>query len=364
MTSAEARTLSVLHLSRFYHPHVGGTENVVAQMADAVAQYGVSSSVLTSNRYADDDGPMPHVPVERLPVFGPDRILVPYRGVGRAVALARAADILHVHDLRFMFEFAAAASRIHGIPVVATSHGFIFHTRRFARAKDLAWQTYYRGLLRQCSAILCASQQDFAACQKIGLANARLWPLPVQVERFEVVDPEPVDPRALLYFGRLAPNKGIERLVGLLEQAPESWSLTIAGAGNSRFVAQLRSLFARFGARVSFTGAVPDDELPRLIASHACVVLPSRAEGFGLTLVEALATGVPVVASDIPSYREIAGGTPAPLVDFDDAHAVVACIRAALESWDRAAARERAQTFSWRAGAARLASTYRAIVSD
>jgi glycosyltransferase involved in cell wall biosynthesis len=354
----------VLHLSRFYHPHVGGTENVVAQMAEAVAQHGVSSRVLTSKRYSDDDGPMPRVPVERLPVVGPDRILVPYGGLGRAVALARSADILHVHDLRFMFEFAIAASRLQGIPLVVSSHGFIFHTPRLGATKELAWRSYYRLLLRQCSVILCESRHDLAACQRVGLANARLWPLPVQVEPYERATPEPADPGALLYFGRIAPNKGLERLVPVLEQAPGSWSLTIAGTGSTRYVGELRSLFGRFGPRVRFTGHVPDDDLPRLVASHACVVLPSRTEGFGLTLVEALATGVPVVASDIPSYREIARGAPAPLVDFDDTRAAVASIQAAVESWDRAAARERARTFSWSAGAYRLAATYRAIANE
>jgi glycosyltransferase involved in cell wall biosynthesis len=77
-------------------------------------------------------------------------------------------------------------------------------------------------------------------------------------------------------------------------------------------------------------------------------VLPSRAEGFGLTVVEALATGVPVVASRIPSYRTIASDSPVRLVDFDRPAEVVAGIRSALSDWDARRAREVAGRFSWK----------------
>jgi alpha-1,3-mannosyltransferase len=362
VTTSERRTLRVLHVLRYYHPHVGGTENFVAHLAEALAEHGVASSVLSSTRYSGEDGPRPRVPVERLSVVGSNRMPFPYRGLTHAVALARGADIIHVHDLRFLLELAALTSRLHRVPLVLSSHGFMFHTRYLAHTKELAWRTYYRMLLAQCSAILCGSQHDLAACRKIALANARLWPTPVRVEPFERVEPEPGDRRSLLYFGRIAPNKGLERLVGMLEQAP--WSLTIAGTGDAAYVGTLQSLFSRFGSRVTFTGQVAEEQLPRLIAGHACVVLPSRAEGFGLTLVEALAAGVPVVASDIPSYREIAHDSPARLVDFDDARGVVEHIRVAVESWNPTAARGRARTFSWRVRGADLASLYRAVAGE
>ena len=361
MTPDDRSRLRVLHVLRFYHPHVGGTENFVAHLADAVEEHGIASSVLASDRYSNDDGPAPRVQVERLRVVGTDRLLLPYGGLRRAIALAREADLVHVHDLRFLLELMTATAHVRGVPLLVSSHGFIFHTRRFERAKELAWRGYYRRLLRLCAAVLCGSDHDLAACRRIGLANARLWPNPVRTDPFEQVEPEPSDGGSMLYFGRIAPNKGLERLAPVLDSAPSTWTLTVAGSGDERYVASLRSLFRGFGPRVTFTGPVLDAALPALIAQHACVVLPSTAEGFGITLVEALASGVPVVASDIPSYREIAFDSPASLVDFERPEAVLECVKSTLQDWDRTAARRRARRYSWRVRAGELAAIYRTI---
>lgn len=353
----------VLHVSRFYHPHVGGTENFIAQLADAVAPYGIRSSVLASDGHADEDGPAPKIPVERLPVVGPERAPVPYRGLGHATRLLGSADIVHAHDLRFLFELSSAVTARKHVPLVLSSHGLIFHTPRLAHAKEALWRSYYRLLLRRCSLILCASDQDLAACRRIGLEQARLWTNPVRIGLFDDVRPNAEHHGALLSFGRLVPNKGLERLRDVLDHAPDRWTLTIVGRGDDRYVERLRTLFAPLGARVSFAGAINDDALRETIARHACVVLPSHAEGFGMTLVEAMASGVPVVASDIPPFREIRDDTPVRLVDFTRPAEVVAAISSVVNGWDSAAARARAAEYSWDRRAEGLAEIYRSLVS-
>lgn len=355
-------TIRVLHVSRFYHPHLGGTENFIAQLAAAVAPYDIESSVLASERHTDEDGPAPSIPVNRLPAIGPERLPIPYRGLHVATRLLRSTDIVHAHDLRFLFELSATVTALQRLPLVLSSHGLIFHTRRFAQLKAAAWRSYYRLVLRRCALILCASEHDLAACRIIGLDRARLWKNPVRTDPFEEVKPNADRAGALLYFGRIAPNKGIERLREVLERAPASWRLTLVGRGEDRYVEGLRALFAPLGSRITFEGGISDDALPETIARHSCVVLPSLAEGFCLTLVEAMATGVPVVASDIPPYREIGGETPVRLVDFARPAEVVAAIDSAVTTWDVAAARRHAGEFSWSRRAGDLASIYRGLL--
>lgn len=357
----DAQEIRVLHVSRFFHPHVGGTENFIAQLAEALAPYGVRSTVLASERHVDENGPAPAIPVERLPAIGPDRAPIPYARLGRATKLLGSADIVHAHDLRFLFELAASVTALRHVPLVLSSHGLIFHTQRLARVKAAAWHGYYRLLLRRCAVVLCGSAHDLAACQRIGLDRAELWANPVRTTPFENLRPSPED-GALLYFGRIAPNKGLERLREVLDRAPASWRLTIVGHGEDSYVEGLRTLFDPLGARVNFAGALPDSALAETIRRHACVVLPSVAEGFGLTLVEAMAAGVPVVASDIPPYREIAGDSPVRLVDFAHPAEAVAAIGSAVAGWDPAVARARASEFSWSRHAGELAERYRGLV--
>ena len=90
--------------------------------------------------------------------------------------------------------------------------------------------------------------------------------------------------------------------------------------------------------RVRFLGAVPYDELPRYYSAARALVFPSFIETFGYPLVEAMAAGTPVLASDIPTFHEVAGEA-ALYFPVDDPEALARCVDAL--SGDPAATRER-----------------------
>jgi glycosyltransferase involved in cell wall biosynthesis len=109
---------------------------------------------------------------------------------------------------------------------------------------------------------------------------------------------------------------------------------------------------------VRFTGEIDDARLVDELRRCTAIVLPSRAEGYGLTLVEAMATSRPVIAADIPTYREIARDTDVVLADFSDPAAVEASIRAARSSRSTTRSVARARERSWTAQAPRFAAVY------
>lgn len=185
------------------------------------------------------------------------------------------------------------------------------------------------------------------------------------------VDLETFHPRAgwpsvaeqprLLFIGRLDPNKGpdvVLEAAARLEEAGRRVSATIVGgtwfyesAGPpDPYVERLKALAAKASAQM--TGHVGRERVPSLIREHDIAVLPSRAaEPFGLVVLEAMASGLAVVASDRGGMPEAAGGA-ALLVDPDDLDAVVATLdrllsdHAELESWRRRAL-ERAHRQPW-----------------
>lgn len=155
------------------------------------------------------------------------------------------------------------------------------------------------------------------------------------------------EPYDLLYVGSLAEHKGVDRLVPVLERLNRQLSaavrLTVVGDGDLRAEMERRAAADGLDECVTFTGWLPNADLPAVFVAHDCFVYPGRwDEPFGRVFLEALATGTPVVASDVGSVAEIAGdagvttdgsveGFVAALVDLLDSEALSARSAAATE---------------------------------
>jgi glycosyltransferase involved in cell wall biosynthesis len=175
----------------------------------------------------------------------------------------------------------------------------------------------------------------------------------------------------VLAVGGIEPRKGSVELldaVALLRPACPDARLVVAG-GETLF--DYRPYRARWEARAAELGLDPvvlgpvgHDELPPLVAAAAVFAFPSTREGFGLAAMEALAAGVPVVASDLPVMREVFGGAAAFAAGPE---AFAAGLRDALaagpEPRRRAAGQALAARYTWAEAAARHLALYRAIAS-
>jgi glycosyltransferase involved in cell wall biosynthesis len=131
---------------------------------------------------------------------------------------------------------------------------------------------------------------------------------------------------------------------------------------------ELRRLAAELGLgeRLSILGRVPDDVLARLYRDATVLAMPSFGEGFGLPVLEAMAAGAPVVASDLPAIREVAGDGAVLVPPGDVAALATALAQAftdeALRSRLRASALERARAFSWERAAEATVQAYRSAL--
>ena len=176
-----------------------------------------------------------------------------------------------------------------------------------------------------------------------------------------VVTPNGVDPAFTPGSGLLQGDYVL--LVGAVQErknplaavvAAEAVGLPLVVAGPAKDEALARELERR-GARV--TGYVEQDELVRLYRGAACLVQPSRYEGFGLPVLEAMACGTPVVAVPEPALLEVAGDAAV----WAEEHELGDGIRRAVADRERlvAAGLERARLFSWRETARRTLEVYR-----
>jgi glycosyltransferase involved in cell wall biosynthesis len=155
----------------------------------------------------------------------------------------------------------------------------------------------------------------------------------------------------LLFVGAEGPRKGLDVLRKAHAAAPELPPLVLTGPGPSGV-----------DGRVIRTGYLPEAELRSVVAGAAALVLPSRDEGFGLPVLEALACSVPVVCSDLPALHEVAGDQ-AVFVPYGDVEALISALTTVLSTPPTltvlAARRAHAAGFTWRRCAEATTSAYR-----
>jgi glycosyltransferase involved in cell wall biosynthesis len=148
--------------------------------------------------------------------------------------------------------------------------------------------------------------------------------------------------------GAKRPHKNQETLIRALALIPGDTVLVLAGHAEP-YELELRELTAELGLqeRVRFVGYVPDEDLEGLWSVAGCAAFSTLGEGFGIPVIEALAHGLPVAASDIPVLREVGGDLPHYFDPRDPADAARAIGDALADTRVHELGQSRAAEFTW-----------------
>lgn len=304
----------------------------------------------------------------RLPYRGTVAPIAPWPAVHRARrALDRfGPDVVHVHE-PFTPSAAMWATLAATVPVVATFHAWLDRSLLYRLAGPMLAPV--RGRL---AATIAVSR---AAASFVGEAVAGLEPqiIPngISVERFRQATPLawPAG-RRIAWAHRLDRQKGFPVMVEAFRRVASGrdavW-LTVCGDGADR--AAVDGLPSSVRERVVMLGRLAHEKVPLVLAgADVAVAAATGQESFGIALVEAMAAGVPVVATDIEGYREVAtDGVDAMIVPPRDPDALATSIGSILDSPDLAASlveagRVRAASFDWSEVAGRIESVYRSVL--
>jgi len=328
----------ILIVSDAWMPQVNGVVRTLSTVAGELRALGHVVEVVGPDRFRTV--PCPTYPDIRLSIL-------PGRRLDRIIRAFR-PDALHVATEGPLGMAARGWARRHRVPFTTS-----FHTRFpeyiQARTRLPLWVSYawLRRFHNDASATLVATPSLQDELRARGFTKVEAWSRGVDLSRFrphprrdwaaEYDIPRPI----FLYVGRIAVEKNIEAFLGL--DLPGS--KVVVGGGP-----QLDSLKARFPG-VVFTGPFSEEELAAAFAGGDVFVFPSRTDTFGLVVLEALASGVPVAAYDVTGPRDILRGAEGHVgaVGADLREAALA----ALEG-DREACRAHAERFSWRACAERF----------
>jgi glycosyltransferase involved in cell wall biosynthesis len=200
--------------------------------------------------------------------------------------------------------------------------------------------------------------------------DERFWIEPTAEEIDRVRERYQLHQRFVLYVGGIKPHKNLVRLIEAFAELRkgefEELKLLIIGDEISKLPSLRRAVHShKLHKHVRFLGFLPDETLAALYRLAAVFVFPSLYEGFGLPPLEAMASGTPVVTSNVSSLPEVAGDA-AMLVDPYDVSSIVTGMRRVLS--DPALADEmrrkglvRARDFSWERSVARTHAIYRLV---
>lgn len=293
-----------------------------------------------------------HSPNYMMPFWG-----LPKRGGGRC------RKVVNIHDV---------------IPLVVENYAPQSRTSRFRKIFQFCLQQS----VRSSDCVITgsqASQRDMV--RALTLSNRQASKIRVIYdgagERMGKSPHAPIQtdeksPRTLLYVGRMDPYKNVPGLVEAFAKAKRQCAfplrLMVCGPTDPRYP-EAEQLAERLGVMddVNFTGFVTDAELVAAYSTADLLVHPSRYEGFGLQIIEAMKSGLPVCCTDGGSQPEIAG-TAAVVVPAQDVDAMAAAIVKILQNPEqqqrmRLAGFEQAQRFTWEQCAEQTASLYRTLLS-
>ncbi|MBA2693284.1 MAG: glycosyltransferase family 1 protein [Rubrobacter sp.] len=246
-----------------------------------------------------------------FPPYPQIRLAPPNPGIGRALRRFK-PDVIHAVNPIFIGWAALFYSRKWNVPLVASYHTNVAAYASYYRLGFLyeAARWYTRTTHNMAAVNLCTSRATMDFLHLEGVKRVRLWPQGVDGEflhpskasrewRERLSGGNPGD-KLLLFVGRLAPEKGIERLKHVLREMPEA-RLAIVGDGPARSF--LEREYA--GERAVFTGLLKGDELASAYASADAFLFPSTTETLGMAMIEALASGLPVVAARSGASHEV-----------------------------------------------------------
>jgi glycosyltransferase involved in cell wall biosynthesis len=359
-----------------WSPSVNGIVTRLRESVRELRARGHAVLVVAPDAGETDDARLPPagVTVRRVPSLGLPFI---YGGQAWGLPLPRVVrqldefqpDVVHAVSPFLLGWAGVVHARSRGVPLVCSYHT---HIARYAHyyhvgfAERPVW-ALVRSAHRQANVNLAASEAARRELEAHGVPDVGVWPAGVDLDRFHPRHATAAmrarltlghpGRRLCLYVGRLAGEKGIERL-GPLAARRGPRHVALVGEGPAR--AELEHAFA--GTQTTFAGPLAGRELAEAFASADLFVFPSTTDTLGIVLLEAMASGLPVVAARTASAQDLLASAPAGgLFDPGDEHDLLA----AADRWldapvdrEAVAARARRLVPTWRDATDALVTAY------
>ena len=383
----------IVQVTPNYPPLLGGLERVVQILATTLAERQHEVRVVTTDagaagapRRATEDG----VQVRRHRSVSVAHTSIAPGMLGSLLTIPR-DSVIHLHCAQALVpELVWLSARLRGMKYLVHFHMDVGTSGPLGRLLPLYKKYFFGRVLRGAAGIIVLTQTQAHFLQDYyGVRAERIFVVPngVASEYFlppRTPEPGEPGPLRLLYVGRLGAQKNVARLLDALSLVTEPVRLRLVGDGELR--AELEARAARLGltgtastvtasiatasiasvpiATVDFAGRLHGADLVDAYANAQVFVLPSDREGMPLVVMEAMAAGLPVLATAVPGNVELVGGAGV-LVEPDPAALAAAIDKLARDTASHAELARlgaaRARAFTWDAVTTEVEKVYQQV---
>jgi len=359
----------IVQLSPYYPPRLGGIERVVQTLATGLAR-GHDVRVVTTDAHAK--GCARQAVEDGVRVTRHRAITVAHTAIAPGMALSllrlRRDAVVHLHCSQVLVpELLWLCARLRRMKYAVHFHMEVDASGPLGRLLPFYKKYFFAPVLRGAAAVITLTDaQAVFLGERYGVAAERVHVVPNGVAPEFFLPPRDVvdrpGPMRLLYVGRLGAQKNVARLLDAMALTKQPVTLRIVGDGALR--AQLTAQAGALGlldGKVEFTGRLEGADLVEAYAAADAFVLPSDREGMALVAIEAMAAGLPVLATAVPGNTELLDGvgllvppTPRGLAEGIDRLAADPPLRRTVAEH----CRDRAAAHSWESVVAAVENVY------
>jgi len=321
--------MKILFVSDSYYPHINGVYYFVCRLGPLLQEKGHEVAVIASSEsmYSSQkkiDGldvyGLPSLPGLIYPDFRmPSRLLLKSR-INRIIQSFK-PDIIHIQDHFLLGKVVIKVNKDLKIPIIGTNHfmpenfsAFVSGGNLKKRFENLLWKDFSR-VFNQVNLVTTPTEFGARLIRPKLKVDVKAISSGISLERFnpsgdtrEIRKKYAIpDKTVLLYVGRLDPEKHIEEILKSVALAVKKTDFCFVVVGKGTSKTALEKLTNQLGItnRVIFTGFVPDEELPYIYKLSRCFIIASIAELLSLVTLQAMASGLPIIAVNAGSLSEL-----------------------------------------------------------
>ena len=316
-TKSLVMDMRIAQVAPYFYPHFGGVESHVFNLSEGLVKDGHDVTVYTSLLKGTkvDEG-YEGILIKRVKPFK-TIYSTPITPKLKKLILQGRHDVIHAHFPPPMTSYyASKSSKKSKTPFILTYHCDLELPKLFGSVITAIYRTTLgRSTLKNSKKIIVTTRTYAATSRDLWKFEPCVIPNAIDPKVFNPEDKgrrvkerhNLHDSKIVLYVGRLKFHKGLEYLIESAQHTTKNVKYLIVGGGD--YEPKLKRLMYARGLdnRIIFAGEVPNKELPEYYAACDVFVLPSisRLEAFGIVGLEAMASGKPVIISDIPGVREV-----------------------------------------------------------